>query len=684
MLIEGDNVQVALNPSTGGFVSIFDKCLDRECLDPHPDSILFRIMMPDGKRLHNHYDSVNGDASLDDGNARIRYSFPEFDAEVALDLDGAGILATLKITNSGPLSIEEVQFPWVNGLRRVPNDSIVVPSFAQRSILDPLGEGMGGDHRNAEDYLKKVVFRYPERMTSAWCDYGNKECGLTIDGRHTDFSIMDFFIHKRVHKSEAGVGRSLNIGVVHPVRIMPGETWLSPPVRISVHAGDWHVASDTHREWLETWVKKPERPPRFAESVGWHYFFMKHQDGYARFTYADLPRMARAALSAGCPYMLVFGWQEGGHDNNYMYGYVPNKEWGGATALRENLLKVREMGVEVIPFFNGTLANIQCGEHKEFGHKWEALTREGAPYYAGDWAGFNFDAPTSARGRLHHEVCMCDEHRAYFLDAARRIVRDYGFENLQLDQISLKMAPCYNDAHRHSRPDRAYVDGLNALLPQVRAMVKDLNPDGVIIGEGANEFVGQWCDGAWTWDFLSNPEPVLYSSPWLFTSTAVDALEYTEVNKAFAYKIDLDLRIGGGDECVDDYPRFANHIEQLADLRRRTAAYYAYADFRDEQGLLTYRGEGVLAKTFADRTTAKASIVLAETEGKATAVRFASEWLSPGTSVSVASSLEPAPKFERDGSRVRLEVRPYEAVVVCIDPPTEQHLGIVRQEENLC
>lgn len=672
MMIENKCVRVKLDTSTGGFVSIFDKGLQRECLDPGAAPVLFRIMIPDGERLYSHFDSANGDMSFDDGHTRIRYRSPQFDAEVSLALDGAGILATLEVTNHGPLSIEEVQFPCVNGLRRVPNDAIVTPCFAQRIIRDPLGEGMGGDHRNAEDYLKKIVIRYPERMTSAWCDYGNEECGLAIEGRHTDFSIMDFFIHKRVCKSEEGVRRSLNIGTVHPVRLKPGETWQSPPVRISPHAGDWHVAADTHREWVEQWIKKPKRPRLFAESPGWHYFFMKHQDGYARFTYADLPRMARAALSAGCPYLLVFGWQEAGHDNNYMYGYVPNREWGGETALRENLLKARAMGVHVIPFFNGTLANIQCGEHEQFGHRWEALTREGAPYYAGDWAGFNFDEPGSTRGRMHHEICTCDEHRAYFLETARRIVEDYGFENLQLDQISLKMAPCYNDAHRHSRPDRAYVDGLSRLLPQVRAMLRDLNPEGLMVGEGTNEFVGQWCDGAWTWDFLSDPEPVLYSTPWLLTSTAVDALEYAEVNQAFACKIHLDLRIGGGDECVDDYPRFAEHIRRLADLRRSTAPYYAYADFRDQDGLHTYRGKGVLAKTFANRTDKKACIVLAEIEGKSTVVRLASDWLSPDTSVTIASSLNSAPTFDQRGSRVRLEVRPYEVLVVCLDHPGER------------
>ncbi|MEI6395154.1 MAG: hypothetical protein WCT12_29120 [Verrucomicrobiota bacterium] len=50
---------------------------------------------------------------------------------------------------------------------------------------------------------------------------------------------------------------------------------------------------------------------------------------------------------------------------------MPNESWGGADRLQAALQKVRQTGVEVIPFFNGTLANIEMPEHKEFGHRWE-------------------------------------------------------------------------------------------------------------------------------------------------------------------------------------------------------------------------------------------------------------------------------------------------------------------------
>lgn len=669
MKMENELIRVECSAHTGGFLSIYDKQAGRECISVQPEPMLFRVIMPDGKRLYNHCDSENAAIiASNDASSTMEYQFGAFDAEVHLALDGPAVTATMRIRNTGSLNIEEVQFPWVMGLCRLPNDQIVTPSFSRRVIRDPLGEGLDGDRRHAEQYLKKVVIRYPERMTSAWCDYGNEAYGLTIEGRHTCFSIMDFFIHKSICKSDTGIQRSLNLAASHPVQIKPGETWQSPPVRISAHQGDWHAAADAHREWVETWVKKPERPAKFAEAIGWHYFFMKHQDGFERFTYDDLPKMAQAALSAGCPYLMLFGWHSPGHDNEYMYGYHANAEWGGAARLRANLEKIRGIGVEAIPFFNGTLANIQCAEHRAFGHRWEARTREGAPYYAGDWTGFNLDAPGTTRGRIHHEICVCDEQREYFLETARRIVQEYGFHNLQLDQIAIKMMPCYNEAHNHGRPDRAYVDGLSALLPQTRSMLRQDFPEGVIIGEGANEFAGQWCDGAWTWDFLFFPEPVLYSVPWLYTSTAVDALEYAEVNKAFAYKISLDMRIRGGEECVDQYPTFAAHVKQLAELRKRAAPYYVYSDFRDQQGIRECKAEGVIVKVFINRETGNCGIVLAELEGKEKNAMLNADIPRSGRMVSVESSVKGNYAIP-NRRRLSISLQPYEAAIVCIPPP---------------
>jgi len=667
MTLENTFLRVDLDPVTGGFHSLFDKRSRREYVAAPDRALLFRLMIPDTDRACEHHDGASPEVVLDGSQARLTYRFAGGEAVAALDLDGEAIVARLRVSSTGRLPVEEVMFPLVRGLIPLPGARFVWPHYQFRQFGNLFGSDLGGDHHSWNEGAQKYTGRYPHWMTSAWMDWGDEKGGVALEGRQADFSVMDFFVHKVVEKTFDPIRRTLDMMIVHPRRIPPGKTYETPPVRIVLHEGDWHAVADEHRRWLETWIGKPDRPEKLAEAIGWHFFFMKHQDGHVVNRYADLPKMAEASLAAGCPYLLVFGWQTGGHDNNYPYRYVANEDWGGAEALRRALKRCRAMGVEVMPFYNGTLANVELPEHREFGYRWEAKSRSGHPYYAGDWARHNFDAPTRNRAMLHHEICPCQDYRPYFLETMRRIIQGYGFGNTQLDQIAEKMLNCYHPDHGHEHPDRAFVDGLATLLPKVRALIRELNPEGVMISEGLNDFTGQWCDSSWDWNALRTfPEPILFTIPWVFASLEVDALEYGEVNRAFAYKLHLDMKIDGGDSPITRYPQFAAFVKARAELRRRVGEYYVYADFRDEENIERLAADGVITKVFHNRPSRKVGIVIAETEGKETVVRLRNSWASGrGTATVVAS----------DGSREQVQVSdqitvpiaPYEVRVVCIE-----------------
>lgn len=667
LCLENDHLRIELDSNTGGFHSIFDKTNQFEYVGCPDRALLFRLMVPEGVEHFRHLDACNAEVSVSGLSATLVYRLDAVEAEAVLTLDGDAVLAQLKIANKGTNTIEEVMFPWVRGVAPVPDGEFIWPYFWGRRYKDVFGGDLGGDHHTWNEWTQKLLARYPCHLTTAWCNYGNCRHGIALEGRHRDFSIMDFFVHKIVEKTFEPTRRSLDLCTVHPRRIKPGETYTSSPVRVTVHQGDWHPVADTHRAWLETWVKKPERPAKFAESIGWHFFFMKHQDGLVLNSYEDLPKMARAALEAGCPYLLVFGWQTGGHDNNYFYRYFANEAWGGAKALRDAIDQCRAMGVEIMPFFNGTLANTELAEHKEFGYRWEAKTRSGHPYYAGDWARHNFDALTRNRAMLHTEIAFCKEQREYFLATVKRIVQEYGFGNLQLDQIAEKMFVDYCEAHITTTPDRVYVDGLAELLPGVRRLVRQKNPEGVMISECLNDFTGQWCDSSWDWgNFFPFPEPILFTLPWLMGSHEIDANEYNEVNKAFVYKLHLDMKIDGGDAPIDKYPAFAAHVKSLAALRRRIADYYVYADFRDREGLECETPENVLVRVYRNAATRKLGVVIAETKGENASAILAIKDKVRGSKVSLDSNQRPAEDAKLT-PRMQIDLNPYEVRVATAD-----------------
>lgn len=675
MKIENAHIRVVFDEETGGFASLYDKRRDYEYIAAPDRAMPFRLMVPEGERAWLHEDARGADITVGDDRAQVRYHLNGIQAEASYVLEGDALLASLRITNNSDRVIEEVMFPMVRGVGAIPEGEIIWPMFWRRNLGDPfkedtdMGRGtpFGGDHHTWNEWTQKQNMRYPQHLCSAWCDYGNKAHGLGLEGRHTDFSIMDFFFHKAVEKRRTPVRRSLDMIIVHPRRVLPGEMYTASPVRIALHDGGWRAVAGAHRDWLETWVQKPDRPRAFAENIGWHFFFMKHQDGLEVHPYAALPRMAEAALAAGCRYLMLFGWQTGGHDNNYFYQYVPNESWGGEAALREAAAQCRSMGVELIPFFNGTLANVEMPEHKTFGRRWEAKTRAGHPYYAGDWARCNFDAPMRNRAMLHHEICFCEEQQAYFLESVQRLLDRYGFGNLQLDQISEKTLLCYDAAHGHATPDRAPIDGLAALLPKTRALVRAANPEGVMVSECLNDFTGQWCDSSWDWTLLLPfPDPVLYTLPWLMGSLEIDALEYAEVNQAFAYKLHLDMKIDGGDGMISDYPEFAAHVRRNAELRRRTAEYYALGDYLAQDHAAVEASSNVLVTVYVNRSESKTAVVAAETAGKPGSAQISYEGPSPTVSAHVDYSMRPAHPIA-PGRPVTLELAPYEIAVICLD-----------------
>ena len=669
MRFENDAIAITFDSKTGGFASLVDKSTGHEHIGVPERALLFRAIAPEGEMLAKPLDSANASITVEGDTATIRCKRDGCEATATLVLeDGPAFTAQLELKNTGANFIEEINFPCLHSLAPLPEARIVWPFGFFRKVDDVFGKELHADHVTWNAWSKKRTARYPEHLASAWAHYGNAEQGVGIEGRHTDFSIMDFFVQKVVDKTKDPVSRSMDLITVHPRRIKPGETWQSPPVRINVRQGDWHATAREHREWLETWIKKPDRPKKFADAIGWHFLFMKHQDGVVCCDYEGLPAMAEAALAAGCPYLLAFGWQECGHDNAYMYGYVANEQWGGAAKLREAVEKCRAMGVEIMPFYNGTLANVEMPEHKEFGHKWEAKTRAGHPYYAGDWARHNFDAPTRNRAMLHHEIAPCKEQREYYLQTIDRMINEYGFRNMQLDQGSEKMNVDYNEDHIVTTPDRVYVDGVLELLPKVREMVQQVNPEGVVIVEFLNDMTGQWTDSSWDWDLMFPfPEPIFYTIPWVFGSHEIDALEYDQVNKAFAYKLHLDMKIDGGDAPITKYPRFAEHVRRNAELRRRVSDYYSVADFRDQDGLtVECDSEDLIAKVYENRGARKAGIVLCETEGKETAVALASAWKPASGTARCESNQGEAAEIGWADS-VKLTLAPYEVRVLCLD-----------------
>jgi hypothetical protein len=496
-----------------------------------------------------------------------------------------------------------------------------MPSYGDDSVFSRPFETLGdGNHTGWNSQNNKFFIRFPQQLIASWVDFCGTDGGIAFDIRNDQFNILDFAVEKVLRKgrdSRAQNETPLRFAFAFHPEIGKDSLWNSCEIIIRIHSGDWHGTADIHREWLERFVKKVRSPETFRESLGWHFFFLKHQDGTVAHTYDDLPEIVEASLKAGINNILLFGWQQEGHDNKYPFGYYPNEDWGGAAKLREKIREAGALGCRIIPFFNGLLLDINTCEYKEFGRKWAITGRTGSPYYGGDWSRNNFDIPfraalgrTTGRNMVCLDLCMTGKEAAVWeKETIRRIFRDYGFGNLQLDQIAQKTYLCYDKSHGHKTPEAATTGELMELLEAVRNELKALNPDGVIIGEYFNGMVSQYLDASWSWSQLACPEIPRYSLPWIRYSHETDALEFEDVNRCFVNGILLDLKIDGGDGYVSDYPGFALHLKGLAGLKKKIRETYIEGDYRDEEGVHYAKDSGVCVKTYLDRHKGKICII---------------------------------------------------------------------------
>jgi hypothetical protein len=490
----------------------------------------------------------------------------------------------------------------------------------EKVIRNPLASMLSNFFSWNRQFLKKR-YTYPSSLATAWFDFSGITHGLSLDARDQSFVVQDLYIEKLVerHPEDKTLNtEALSFAWTFYPHIAPGETWTCPTVRIGVHAGDWHVVADRHRDWLETWIKKPQVPDWFTESIGWHFYFMKHEDGTVLRTYDDLQEMAQIALDHGIPNLMIFGWFEGGHDNLFP-DFEAVEAWGGAAVLKEKLDALKAMGANPILYVNPTIWEVRTQAYARYGHQWSVKSRVGSEFRE-RWAWENFDATAEHRLKGFARICPSNGSTPFFLDVLKRIFNDYGGSSIHLDQIGDRAFCCYDPTHDHDheKPQYASCQGYQQMPEALRPMIQQKN--GVLLIQGASDFHNQWADASWEVEapFLFTDVNILrYSLPWMTVSHEIEANEYADVNRCFAANVLLDIKINSSDGSLADFPKFGAHIKQVAALKKRAAPYHAHAVFRDTIGLEYDDQDGSLIARL-HRAQGKAGIAIANLNPRAT------------------------------------------------------------------
>src|SRR5262249_28990582 len=124
-----------------------------------------------------------------------------------------------------------------------------------------------------------------------------------------------------------------------------------------------------------------------------------------------------------------------------------------------------------------------------------------------------------------------------------------------------------------------------SLALEVRQIIRELSPSGMMIGEQGNPFTAQSIDMWMEWyrDFETAMRAT-YSMPQTMRSWVVDN-NVADATRAFACGMQLCLTPCGSEGTLDDVPELAAQVAKMAKLRAAAGDRFCYSRFRHTRGI---------------------------------------------------------------------------------------------------
>lgn len=517
-------------------------------------------------------------------------------------------LWTLSLENRTGGTFSEVLFPVVAGVSKL--DTLIMPNQSGEKLSNPFDKI--GDERPA------IYLEYPARASMQWFDYFSRDSGLYLASydRNLTYTTLNFGRAPGVSATGMWIGKAAFVAA--------GTSWTSPPIALGIHAGDWHAGADFYREWIESWVPKPQVAPRIRKMLGGlREIQIRNPAERPLNRYEDIMPFAEDVLKSPLPgAFMVSGWMYNGHDT-YFPEYNPIPELGGAAALTAALDKVRALGLATSGYINGRLCNHETETYRRFGRKWAALGKTpGLGVTTVDlfeiqeqW-NQSWDKTRRGEGRF---AVMCPSAAGWqdhIVGEMVKMIRDYRFDGLFIDQPGSYYAQlCYASHHGHSNPGTAWGPGYFEIFRRAREQTRKINPESFLWTEGMNDVFNQFLDYTMDkslgWEPMrSHPEVESFVEMWRYTLPW-----YVTGNHSgnYSFKPSKDPVYGDGFFFVNgirgadkslrrgrDPQRAAAraaYIDRIASLWEKGSEFLVDGRFMDDVGL-TVSNPAVLAKLY--------------------------------------------------------------------------------------
>lgn len=269
-------------------------------------------------------------------------------------------------------------------------------------------------------------------------------------------------------------GAELHFHVVHLLDMAPGERRLLPGVELTHAIGGWPEALTRYRDQrrkLRASSSRVAEPSWAAHPTAWYQVGLNTAAGERRYSFSDVPELARQCASAGVDVLHVIGWNTGGQDRNNP-SHDPDPALGGAVGLAAAIDECHKLGVKVVLFAKFTWADQATQRFRD--ELIASAVRD--PY--GDYyrnPGYQYLVPHQLLDvSTRRLVPMCFLHEDYIrvCEAEFDKVIATGADGMLFDE-AMHHTPallCYAEDHGH-RPGESVYAGDIALANRLRARV---------------------------------------------------------------------------------------------------------------------------------------------------------------------------------------------------------------------
>ena len=321
----------------------------------------------------------------------------------------------------------------------------------------------GASYPDRRDWVQRVAPGFEQRnfMGMNGSDYGGGTPVAVVWRRDAGIAVGHIeTVPKLVSLPVAAQPTGTRIGMSgnEPVTLAPGETFTLPATFIMVQSGDHFRPLDAYRRIM---AERGLAAPRIPESsyapiwCAWGY----ERDFTTEQVYATLPK----AKAIGCEWaVLDDGWQTSEGDwkvdrTKFPRGDADMKAF--ADRIKADGMRPR-LWLSPLAIDPGTDL---LRDHADM----LLLDRDGSAQNVSWWNSFT----------------ACPAYQPtidYFRGQVRRIIGDWGYDGLKLDGQHLNgVAPCYNPAHNHKRPQESY-EKLQDFWKALYDEAMSINPEAVI------------------------------------------------------------------------------------------------------------------------------------------------------------------------------------------------------------